>query len=59
MSSHDYTVGKPSGCAATEHILSKVAKDYNIDNEKYLSITSYLDCVKDYVTFITKEEIVI
>lgn len=58
-SMHGYTIGKPGGSTAAEHILSKVAKDHAKDNEKYLSIDSYLESVKDYVTFITKEEIVI
>ena len=58
-SMHDYTIGKPGGSPAAEHILSKVAKDHAKDNEKYLSIDSYLESVKDYVRFITKEEIVI
>jgi len=53
-SSHGYSVGKPSGCAASEHILAKVAKDHEIDPDKHLSIEGYLDSVNSYVQFITQ-----
>ena len=53
-SSHGYSVGKPSNCAASEHILAKVAKDYEIDSDKYLSVDGYIENVRNYIQFITQ-----
>jgi|SaaInlV_100m_DNA_2_1039680.scaffolds.fasta_scaffold03336_3 hypothetical protein len=51
-SNHGYSIGKPSECAASEHILTKVAKDNEV-NADYLTVDKYLDTVKEYVKFIT------
>lgn len=57
-STHDYTIGAPGDCNSADFILAKVSKDYAVDNTKYLSVDQYLELVKDYVIFITKQEVV-
>ena len=56
-SAYDYTVGKPGNSNTADHILAKVAKDNEVDSEKYLSVEGYLTQVEEYVTFITKSPI--
>ena len=55
-SAYDYTVGKPGNSNTADHILAKVAKDFEVD-EKFLSVDGYLSQVEEYVVFITKSSI--
>ena len=56
---HNYSLGQPGDSNTADFILAKVSKDYAVDNKKYLSVDQYLDIVKEYVIFITKDQEVV